>query len=514
MGGADRRGEAGFGAQRIAAGDEGEIVGAAAQLVDEIGDQIVEPAGFADQADQRLACHGSWRGEDRGFDAQHPFAPAGGRRQVGELDVEDSSLSSPAAARRGAHRPYSRNAGRPVSSRAAPSATSRSNRRRAARSVIGAWRAASAGETQSSASSRSTILDAGLARSLGATAIRVLERRERSAARSRAEAAASAIAPAAAFDQAGSPGLGRPPPSDLRARVQNFRRDQRQGPRPAQPDGDGEVEHPKGEDFGFGGWGVREGGEHQSGGLARLPRPDRPPLRNAFRLDARPLGSGRARSSRAAAWRAGRRRGRAGGRRGRATAAAALPQAQLLADGEAQVAQRAFVGVEAEDLGGGGGALQRQAVAQRPGGGRVAAQDTRRAKRGRRRRRTADPPPLPFRLPAPRMGPAPAEETPAVPALSPRFASPRVLPQRRRTAVTGVVGKVGEQVKVGANHGGMVNRWRRFVTDICGLSAPLVVVVAMSDKVALSDLMLFIVSHARFEPANVRKRPQEARRAA
>ena len=59
----------------------------------------------------------------------------------------------------------------PESSRAAPSATSRSNSRRAARSVIGAWRAASAGETQSSASSRSTILAAGLARSLGATAM-------------------------------------------------------------------------------------------------------------------------------------------------------------------------------------------------------------------------------------------------------------------------------------------------------------------------------------------------------
>ena len=61
MGGADRRGEAGFGAQGIAAGDEGEIVRPAAQLVDEIGDQIVEPAVFADQADERLAWHGFWR---------------------------------------------------------------------------------------------------------------------------------------------------------------------------------------------------------------------------------------------------------------------------------------------------------------------------------------------------------------------------------------------------------------------------------------------------------------------
>ena len=117
----------------------------------------------------------------------------------------------------------------PENSRTAPSATSRSNSRRAARSVIGAWRAASAGETQSSASSRSTILAAGFDRSLGATAIRVLERRARSAARSRAEAAASAIAPAAAFGQAGSPGLGRrPPPGRSQGRIQDFRRDQRQ----------------------------------------------------------------------------------------------------------------------------------------------------------------------------------------------------------------------------------------------------------------------------------------------
>ena len=97
MGGADRRGEAGFGAQRIAAGDEGEIVRAAAQFVDEVGDQIVEPAGFADQADERLARHGFLRGEDGGFDAQHPFAPAGGGRQVEEFDVE-GLVSAPLAA--------------------------------------------------------------------------------------------------------------------------------------------------------------------------------------------------------------------------------------------------------------------------------------------------------------------------------------------------------------------------------------------------------------------------------
>ena len=183
-----------------------------------------------------------------------------------------------ATARGGGHRPYSRNVGRPESSRAAPSATSRSNSRRAARSVIGAWRAASAGETQSSGSRRSTILCAGFARSLGATASRVSERRARSAARSRAEAAARAIAPAAAFGQAGSPASPAALPRPILAGVQNAGGDQRQGPRPAQPDGDGEVEHPKGEDFGFGGWGVREDGEGRRRPWRRL-RPDRPPLR-------------------------------------------------------------------------------------------------------------------------------------------------------------------------------------------------------------------------------------------
>ena len=136
------------------------------------------------------------------------------QRAAGGRSMSSTSrLSSPPRWRRRAAAVIGRTAGTwagPVSSRAAPSATSRSNSRRAARSVIGAWRAASAGETQSSASRRSTILAAGLARSLGATARRVSERRDRSAARSRAEAAASAIAPAAVFGQAGSSGL-RPP---------------------------------------------------------------------------------------------------------------------------------------------------------------------------------------------------------------------------------------------------------------------------------------------------------------
>ena len=311
---------------------------------------------------------------------QHPFAPAGGGRQVGELDVEAFVSAPSATARRGAHRPYSRKVGRPESSRTAPSATSRSNSRRAARSVIGAWRAASAGETQSRPSRRSTILAAGFERSLGATAIRVSERRERSAARSRAEAAASAIAPAAAFGQAGSPGLGRrPAPGDRRVGSRIFVGDQRHGPRPAQPDGDDHVEHPEREDFGFGRWGVRDGAERQGGGLCgRRDRIALPCASLQARCEAVRVRQGEVEPRRRVddpAWvEAGR------------PAGAIAPQRQKVrrgpervADGEAQVAQRGCVGVDAQDFGGGRGALQRQAGAQRPGGGRVGAQDRRRA---------------------------------------------------------------------------------------------------------------------------------------
>ena len=322
VGGADRRGEARFGAQSIAAGDEGEIVGAAAQLVDEISDQSVEPAGFADQADQRLARHGFWGGEDGGFDAQQSIR-ASGRLRVSRRGRRKNSSSS--RRRRRAAALIGRTAGSsvsPRSSRTSPSATRRSNRRRAARSVIGAWRAASAGEAQSSAKRRSTIFAAGLARNFGATAMRVSERRERSAARSRAEAAASAIAPAAAFGQAGSPGLKRrSPPYGLRPGSRLSRRDQRQGQRPKQPDGEDEVEHPKGEDFGFGCWGVREEGEGEGGGLGgrrnRIALPCAEPSgwpREPVKVIHGQIQAARLRQI------SGRRRGRAGGRRGRATA--------------------------------------------------------------------------------------------------------------------------------------------------------------------------------------------------
>ena len=78
MDGADRRREAGLGAERIAAGDEDEVIRPAAQLVDEVSDQIVEPAILADQTNEDFAGDWAGGGEDRRFDPQHPFAPAGG----------------------------------------------------------------------------------------------------------------------------------------------------------------------------------------------------------------------------------------------------------------------------------------------------------------------------------------------------------------------------------------------------------------------------------------------------
>jgi hypothetical protein len=78
MRGSDPGGEASFGAQGIAAGDLDEVVRAAAQLVSEVGDQIVEPAVLAHEAHGRLARDGLCGGENRRLDPEHPFAPAGG----------------------------------------------------------------------------------------------------------------------------------------------------------------------------------------------------------------------------------------------------------------------------------------------------------------------------------------------------------------------------------------------------------------------------------------------------
>ena len=58
------------------------------------------------------------------------------------------------------------------------------------------------------------------------------------------------------------------------------------------------------------------------------------------------------------------------------------------------------------------------------------------------------------------------------------------------------------------------SRRRRLWPPLAAESAPPVEQNSMSDKVALSDVMLFIVNHARFEPANRRKPPPGALRTA
>jgi len=105
MDGADRRREPSFRAQGVAAGDLDKVVRPAAQFVDEVGDQIVEPAVLANQADERFPRNRAIGGEEGRFDAQHPFAPARGGRQVGEFHIEAFVPAPLATASGGAHRP-------------------------------------------------------------------------------------------------------------------------------------------------------------------------------------------------------------------------------------------------------------------------------------------------------------------------------------------------------------------------------------------------------------------------
>ena len=184
---------------------------------------------------------------------------------------------------------------------------------------------------------------------------------QRSAARSRAEAAASAIAPAAAFGQAGSPGLGRRAGArQAQGRIQDFRGDQRNGPRPAQPNGDDACRTPKAPKFRLGPLG-RPGGRRTPGRRPlRPPKPDRPPLRKPSGCCKAVGVHGQVQPRRCikdpawveAGW----------------PLSAVAPERQevcrrseRVADGEAEVTQRGGVGVEAQDFGGGRGALQREA---------------------------------------------------------------------------------------------------------------------------------------------------------
>ena len=122
---------------------------------------------------------------------------------------------------------------------------------------------------------------------------------------------------------------------------------------------DDHVERPEGEDFGFGRWGVREGGERQGGGFCgrrnriALPCASLQARREAVRVHGQVQPRRRLKNP-------------AGVEAGRPAGAIAPERQEVrrgperVADGEAEVAQRGCVGVEAQDFGGGRGALQRE----------------------------------------------------------------------------------------------------------------------------------------------------------
>ena len=256
-------------------------------------------------------------------------------------------------------------------------------------------------------------MTAGLARSFGATATRTSARRAKAIGGEieGAAAVARAIAPAAAFDQAGSLGLGRPSPSgDRRPGSRIF------GSRSAVAAGasaagwaDGQVEQTQRARISASAAGASGKAENvQAAACVAAETGSSPPLTRSCRLSARALalGAGRSRAVAAARIRPGSRLGgRLASSRHSRSSRAAGPG---FAGGEAQVAQGRRVGVEAQDLRAGCGAHEGEAGAQRPGkAGRGA--DGRQAGRGWRRRRTGDRPPLPFRSPAPRPEPGAGE---------------------------------------------------------------------------------------------------------
>ena len=265
------------------------------------------------------------------------------------------------------------------------------------------------------------------------------------------------------------------PPPDRRRGVQDFRGDQRHGPRPAQPEGEDDVEHPKRQNFGFGRRGVRDGGRTPGRRPLRPPKPDRPPLRKPsgwMRGHSGPA----ARSSRAAASNI-RPGSRLGGRpapsRQSDNRFAAGPSGSPTAKRRSRSA--ASSALRRRILAAGRGALQRQAGAQRPGGGRVGAQD------GVEQREPGAGGEQRIALPCPSARPRPGRDRRrrrkglVLRGFRRARLGSRPRRGRRRNAVQKVWRAVGEQVEIGANHVGMVNRRRRFVT-LCGEeSAPLVV---------------------------------------
>ena len=131
---------------------------------------------------------------------------------------------------------------------------------------------------------------------------------------------------------------------------------------------------------------------------------------------------------------------------------------ERVADGEAEVAQRGFVGVDAQDFGGSRGALQRQAGAQRAGGGRVGAQgrvEQSEPGAGGKQRIAL---PCPSARPAPRPGSAAGGgKVLLFRGFRRARLGSRARRERRRNAVLRVWRQIGKQVEIGANHRGMVN---------------------------------------------------------
>jgi hypothetical protein len=145
---------------------------------------------------------------------------------------------------------------------------------------------------------------------------------------------------------------------------------------------------------------------------------------------------------------------------------------QFLSNGEAQVAQRAFMRVEAQDLCRGGGALKRQACAQRPGGGRVATQDSVEEGEAGPAKNSGSPSALP--LARAQVGTGEVGNGCAGKRLAWIRLGSRDRPDGRSNGLRDIGGPVGEQGGIGANHRGMMSLARRFVDCSSEESAPLV----------------------------------------
>ena len=180
--------EARPGPQRPAAGDLHQRVGAAGQLGADVLDQPLDRRPLPHDAREVLAADRRGAGEEHGLDPPHPLAPPQVLRQVCKLPIKDAFASRDVFTLNlfllgcGRHGPipYSRKVGRPVSSRATPSFTNRSQNRRAARpdrkDVSDAGATASRDRNKAKASSDP------FARSFGATARKRAARRVRSEA--------------------------------------------------------------------------------------------------------------------------------------------------------------------------------------------------------------------------------------------------------------------------------------------------------------------------------------------